>query len=128
MHKAKGQAAGRNHAPATSIKRLVTLEEEGAIQGFPSEERALLSLTESVGSRPAEAPTRAAAKFLATATESPSTRRIPSDQGARHSRHKQVRDGKIGYDPEKKSNGGIINKPKNSRISSGNGTSIPRGD
>ena len=34
VHKAKGQAAGRNHAPATSKKRLVPLEEEGAIQEF----------------------------------------------------------------------------------------------
>ncbi len=32
VHKAKGQAAGRNHAPSTAKKRLVPLKEEGAIQ------------------------------------------------------------------------------------------------
>src|SRR5260370_11402344 len=34
VHKAKGQAAGRNHAPSTAKKRLVPLKEEGAIQEF----------------------------------------------------------------------------------------------
>jgi len=34
VHKAKVQAAGRNHAPSTAKKRLIPLKEEGAIQEF----------------------------------------------------------------------------------------------
>jgi hypothetical protein len=102
VHKAKGQAAGRNHAPSTAKKRLVPLKEEGAIQqvlgtyrssgyssiisaqkrgcrltserGIPERRCVLPSLKESAGWRPAEAPARVAAKFLTTETTSPSAR------------------------------------------------------